>query len=728
MNRFEFNKRITTVFCLFLLFVPFLNGLVQKMHFYIASIFLILALTYIVYKNSTIYFNRIFMVLFFLQIIVNSVALYFSVNREQAIDGFLRNLIPPLVYLLVLNIHGFIDEKNESKTSINQESSVEILIIKATWAIFISGTLVSMANFILTNGGYGGGSRIIRFGSVILYANTLALFLFICSISGLMLLYKGCSKSWLEIFVKAGITLNIAAMILTLSRFMWILAVFLYVIMLICIRDKKIALKYGILICLALICSAVVSYLKFSKNLLVIIVLLLIIALSQNLVEKLRCMFNKLWVKPFFRPVLYGISAVIAMAATVVVIHLSKSSQLYTRISSISLSASELQERFAYYLDALKIATDYPLTGVGAGGWTSMQYYYQTALYATRYVHSSVMQILVDTGVAGMIIFLVQILLIFVIGYKAYSLFKHKKIHRMYIICIFISNLSIIIHSVLDFDFEFPLINIVFWLNIALLSLFSGDIASFSFKSRLARVTGLFTVYTIVLLQIFLIISNVFYLQGLNSFRNKNYNNALEYFKISYTINPFSSDAYYMNGEIAKELYGENQEGDIALFGLNCLDIAQSLDPFNPRYPACKSYISRLIGDHEKSVSEYRSLITLQPLIIDYYEGLAAALVDKAEKDLSLGRNLEAENTFKSVIAIEHEIERASEKISLHAYRLKHKPEMKVSPRLALYISKSYYFMNEFDKGEQYLKNAESDSSIVPAVNELKKQFKEINK
>lgn len=52
----------------------------------------------------------------------------------------------------------------------------------------------------------------------------------------------------------------------------------------------------------------------------------------------------------------------------------------FTRILSSSINSTELQERFAYYHDAVRIIKDYPILGIGPMGWSSMQFKYQTAI------------------------------------------------------------------------------------------------------------------------------------------------------------------------------------------------------------------------------------------------------------------------------------------------------------------------------------------------------------
>lgn len=71
------------------------------------------------------------------------------------------------------------------------------------------------------------------------------------------------------------------------------------------------------------------------------------------------------------------------------------------RVKSINLADASVQERYYFYGDAIKLFKDYPVTGAGGGGWTSVYRKYQSFLYHTTEVHSHLIQVLVETGVIG---------------------------------------------------------------------------------------------------------------------------------------------------------------------------------------------------------------------------------------------------------------------------------------------------------------------------------------
>lgn len=76
-----------------------------------------------------------------------------------------------------------------------------------------------------------------------------------------------------------------------------------------------------------------------------------------------------------------------------------------TRWLAFGTSATEWQSRLVYYHDALKMSRKSILFGYGGGGWSQLQYEFQTSDYYVRYVHNHFLQVLTDVGLVGMLIY-----------------------------------------------------------------------------------------------------------------------------------------------------------------------------------------------------------------------------------------------------------------------------------------------------------------------------------
>jgi len=599
-----------------------------------------------------------------------------------------------------------------------------------------------------------GNSGIPRLSAVIPYANVLAEFLFVCTIAGLYIYGSYEYSFWKSVFVKIGLLLCITAMILTFSRTMWLLSIFLFVLYFLVSGAGKVhvyKLLPVILISIgtASVCSVNRLYIwpAFISSIILIVAL-------EKVINKYAGFIERIHGKALI--VYMVVSSMALFFITGVIAVVMKPNGILARLASISFGATELQERFAYYHDVMGILRDFPILGTGAGGWESVQYKYQTCLYSSKYVHSSVFQTISDYGVLGITLFAVLCCIFFYYSFKAFINCKGNKTNSKITVSLIVMNLAILLHSIIDLDFEFPVIAALFWINLALLSNLSGDTGIYSNIRIRIRAAFAVLISLFILLQIPMLISQLYYSAAVKTLTgegresgsdakiNKNheiykgdeadtavYKAACDYLEKSIRFNPLSSDAYRMKGEILAYLYdldnryGKDVDDGLRLDALKRIQSAERYDRYNPRYPAVRAHISMVAGDFKNSIIEYRELISLQPLVIGYYEELADIMAQKAELEYLKGSKTEALKQFEEILNIENDIKKAEEKISTRAYKLKHKPNMEVTPKLGYIMGKSSYYLGKADKTEYYLGIASTDNTLVSDVNELRKAFKD---
>lgn len=79
--------------------------------------------------------------------------------------------------------------------------------------------------------------------------------------------------------------------------------------------------------------------------------------------------------------------------------------QIAKRITGIWASQN-LLNRFQFFHDGMKIFRDYPIAGSGLGAFESLIAGYQEYRYITRYVHNHYIQVLIDSGLLGLLAYL----------------------------------------------------------------------------------------------------------------------------------------------------------------------------------------------------------------------------------------------------------------------------------------------------------------------------------
>jgi tetratricopeptide (TPR) repeat protein len=122
------------------------------------------------------------------------------------------------------------------------------------------------------------------------------------------------------------------------------------------------------------------------------------------------------------------------------------------RIANINFRQHSVLERITFYRDALKLSADYPLLGAGGGGWNALFEQYQNNPYVSRQTHSYIFQTLVEVGWIGLVVLIVLIGSILL--YYLHHYWRERKEQPGHFV-FFILALSILAHSMIDFDMSF---------------------------------------------------------------------------------------------------------------------------------------------------------------------------------------------------------------------------------------------------------------------------------
>ncbi len=269
----------------------------------------------------------------------------------------------------------------------------------------------------------------------------------------------------------------------------------------------------------------------------------------------------------------------------VVLILIYTFSGIEKRISLDMFKSGEVTLRVVYYKDALKMIAENPF-GYGSYGYMYKQADIQTTTYDTMYVHSSILQVILDVGIIPMIALLLLLIIIF---------FEKKQsvLNRMLLFLI-------VGHSLIDIDMEYmffvylismmiefksfefkksKVINVVCWvILISYIFLFVGGLAFRTKDYELAYVTVPFytkameeELYTTksydkqieMAKKIYPLnknISGVYEALSNEAKNDENYEKALEYEKARLILNKFYMEDYLLYLDFLEESYEYNIE------------------------------------------------------------------------------------------------------------------------------------------------------------------------
>lgn len=130
--------------------------------------------------------------------------------------------------------------------------------------------------------------------------------------------------------------------------------------------------------------------------------------------------------------------------------------------------------RFYYDLDALEMAAENPLFGWGGGGWQTAYRTYQDFLYNTKRIHNHYFEVLVETGLAGLVIF-VSLWVLF--AKKSLELYRREKEitgRKDIIMYVFLSGTTVALHSLMDFSLSFLAMMVYTGTLFGIIRVFSG--------------------------------------------------------------------------------------------------------------------------------------------------------------------------------------------------------------------------------------------------------------
>ncbi|WMT43616.1 O-antigen ligase family protein [Paenibacillus sp. D2_2] len=184
------------------------------------------------------------------------------------------------------------------------------------------------------------------------------------------------------------------------------------------------------------------------------------------------------------------------------------------RLENINLQQHSVLERFTFYKDAVKVLKDYPVIGAGGGSWASIYEKYQNNPYTSRQAHSFIMQYLVEVGILGFVIMLGFMIFIFYKYIVGYIRSEEQKRDSYFIY--FIIVLSILIHSLMDFNMSYVFIGMLVFIGLGGMAAAMDNHSTERVKLKASSMRGVFST-VMVLGSIALIFISIQYIQANNA-------------------------------------------------------------------------------------------------------------------------------------------------------------------------------------------------------------------
>ncbi|MDH6674545.1 hypothetical protein M2277_005241 [Paenibacillus sp. LBL] len=379
------------------------------------------------------------------------------------------------------------------------------------------------------------------------------------------------------------------------------------------------------------------------------------------------------------------------------------------RLENINFNQHSVLERITFYKDSMKVLADYPIIGAGGGAWASLYQQYQNNPYTSLQAHTFFLQYLIEVGILGFLIFMSFILFIFYKYVRGYIKDNEegRNNHFFYLIIV----LSILMHSILDFNMSYVFMGILVFLGLGGMAavMDSKPLIKWSIKDSTAK-----SVYSaaIGLCTVIILITSVRYVQAadyaqkalVTAQSSRSFEEIKTPLDKDLSIRPSRPESVLLLDSLYLTAYQQTQNEDFYRVSVNLLNNALKNEPFN------KNIMGRLIQGYElnqQPEQAYKILIDNSYKFkwdIEWYEQIITKGYDLGMKALGTGDTAVKENYFKQATAVFTEVQEGIEHLTtLPEGQLQGNP-FENTPDMILHAGKMYFMLNQPEQAAEALK------------------------
>jgi tetratricopeptide (TPR) repeat protein len=378
-----------------------------------------------------------------------------------------------------------------------------------------------------------------------------------------------------------------------------------------------------------------------------------------------------------------------------------------------------LEHRLHFVATAWQMVLERPLTGWGGGGWAEAYQAFLPYLFTSRQVHGHYLQVGVETGIGGMLLFLAIWGVFLWTAYRLYRGAGPDPGRRILIWAVTVACLSVGAHSVLDFNFSLGALALVVWVLFGALVGLEREVQATAVAAatgeRLRRkkrkqssyVPPNYTRLTVAGVCAGLIVCGALALStattqaahGVALFRQGQVTAGMEALQRAAAYNPFNAEYNY----ILAQVHQARGDFDAALAEIECA-IAKSR--YNPTYYELRAYIHQARGEYRAAVADAEKAVAKAPLNRGRYEHLVRIYFLAGYGEIR-GENPEAAREhFEVARAVPERMAAIMDGLNETQKRLWMGPRLAVTPDMQFPLGAAQYFLGDFDAAAAALEAA----------------------
>lgn len=294
------------------------------------------------------------------------------------------------------------------------------------------------------------------------------------------------------------------------------------------------------------------------------------------------------------------------------------------RASSLGIGSTSSDARIVFFKDGLNIVKDHLILGAGGGGWVTLYQRYQSYPYWTTQAHNYILQLWIEIGTIGLIMFALFFLMLTALGAKTY--FKSEDTDRRVIILgVYTSLITMLGHATIDFDMSLPSFAIVFWALMGIMTstiIFLCPIRFDNFRNTSSRYFSyaLLGASILVLVNGLEIRSSVkFADMGVEAVEVGDIDTTIVNYEKASGRDKYNTDYYHDLTSLYMKKYEDTEKMDYAQKAFEASQNLMELSQHNPSSYGSMASFYMSIGQLDEALRLLDMAVEMQPMISDQY-------------------------------------------------------------------------------------------------------------
>lgn len=559
-----------------------------------------------------------------------------AVDTRQAISGALKALNYGLIYFLVAQI------------------TLDLKLFK-NWLVVLYASSVGVAligigcatGYVNYPAGFDGQN----ITSTLQYVNATSAYMAIMAIIGITLALNA-GKTWLKVLYSFTAALLILVSVNAASKGAWVIFILALVLFLVGMptgyRIKSVYLFIATLAAGLASSYLFVHYIQNEQPVSALASLSSGLGVVMAAILLWQAMVRFQQVKGTWRTAALSVSGLVAVTAAGWVLVGNKAVTAFGNITAemaqfTNFQSSSFVSRWAMYCDAASIIKDHPALGAGGGGWNLLYHQYQDFLYWTTEVHNHLLQVGVETGIPGMLIWLG---LFAALAYYIYRIGKSDIDDQVKVLVWGVGTAVFALgaHSLIDFDLSIPSLQILFFAFLGLISSSFVPHAKVVTRPSSKRIlfAGIAVSAIIALISGSILTSISSAKQSQAMMQTGDVNAAITLLQKACSFDPLNGELHLSQAQLYSQLYvnqygGKTSRDKWYKMAIEYARMAESKSPMNSRIPSQLIGVYTSLGDYGEAVRLAEITTTLNPWDINLHNKLASIYTISAIWHLQAG-------------------------------------------------------------------------------------------